>query len=320
MKVSVVMPTFRRPDLLARCLEALAAQTLDHASFEVLVCDDADQPEIGSLVNGFAARTGIAFRYLPVRGRHGPAAARNLGWRAAKAPVIAFTDDDTVPDPKWLELGLASLPNTVAAGQGRIVVPVPAVPTDYELNTSHLGHAEFATANAFVRRPALEAVGGFDERFAAAWREDSDLQFSLLEHGYDVVQLLSAVVIHPVRPAGWGVSLRQQRGNFWEALLYKKHPRLYRARIRNNPPFFYITAVSTLALSLGLAMAGEGAIAATFAGAYLLMAVLFSIERLQNTARDARHVTEMLVTSALIPPVALYWRLRGAIRHRVLFA
>ena len=68
------------------------------------------------------------------------------------------------------------------------------------------------------------AIGGFDERFPEAWREDSDLQFTLLEQGYTIKPAPQAVVTHPVRPAPWGVGLKMQRKSQFEALLYKKHP------------------------------------------------------------------------------------------------
>src|SRR5690606_10619854 len=103
--------------------------------------------------------------------------------------------------------------------------------------------AEFVTANCFVRRTVLEAVGGFDERFRAAWREDSDLHFVMLERGLKLMKVPAAVVVHPVRPARWGVCLRIQRKSQYDALLYKKHPELYRRRIGPNRPRDYYAIV-----------------------------------------------------------------------------
>jgi GT2 family glycosyltransferase len=54
-----------------------------------------------------------------------------------------------------------------------------------------------------VRRSALIEVGGFDERFKRAWREDSDLQFALLDKGR-IARCEEAVVEHPVRAEAWG--------------------------------------------------------------------------------------------------------------------
>src|SRR4051794_15879792 len=99
MRVSVVIPTYRRPDLLGRCLGALGGQDFDPLEYEIIVADDAASDATRRQVEAFAATTRARVVYAPVAGAHGPAAARNVGWRAAAAPVIAFTDDDTIPDP-----------------------------------------------------------------------------------------------------------------------------------------------------------------------------------------------------------------------------
>src|SRR5262249_29297263 len=140
-----------------------------------------------------------------------------------------------------------------AAAAGRIRMPLPVRPTDHERNEADLEQAEFVTANCFVRREVLEVIGGFDERFASAWREDSDLHFTLLERGYTIAAAPDAIVVHPVRPAGWGVSLSQQKKTQYNALLYKKHPQLYRQRIQASPPLHYYAA-SVAILLLGIAL------------------------------------------------------------------
>jgi hypothetical protein len=127
-------------------------------------------------------------RYIALTGAHGPAAARNAGWRGARGAILAFTDDDCIPDPGWLRAGLSAFTGDVAGADGTIVVPLPERPTDYQRDTAGLAGAEFATANCFYRRDVLAAVGGFDERFSMAWREDSDLFFALLERGYEVAR------------------------------------------------------------------------------------------------------------------------------------
>src|SRR4051794_22427638 len=232
MFISVVIPTYRRPDLLARCLTAVTAQDVDRAEYEVIVADDAADDATRRQVEAVAAAARPAVRYVAVTGAHGPAAARNRGWHAARGDVIAFTDDDTIPDLGWLRAGLAAIAAGADAAAGRTGVPLPPVPPDYERNESGLGQSEFITANCFVRRDALKTLGGFDERFTAAWREDSDLQFALIERGARVAAAPAAVVVHPVRPARWGVSLRLQWKSQFDALLFRKHPQLFRDRIR----------------------------------------------------------------------------------------
>ncbi|CAG9179174.1 glycosyltransferase family 2 protein [Cupriavidus respiraculi] len=320
--ISVVVPTYRRPDLLRRCLEALCAQDLEGQPYEVIVCDDGCQREVEDVVRELASASvhGV-LRYTPVPETQGPAGARNLGWRMARSPVVAFTDDDTIPDRHWLREGLAAMAASPQSSgmSGRVVVPLPARPTDHERDTGGLATAEFVTANCFVRREALLRIGGFDERFTRAWREDSDLQFRLMELAGPIGRAERAVVTHPVRPARWGSSIAAQAKVYYDALLYKKHPRLYRTRIRPVPPWNYYVTVLALLVSLGAGLAGEPSVAVPALGVWAAFTLWFWLRRLRGAALTPAHVAEMFVTSILIPPLSMYWRLRGALDFRVAF-
>jgi len=323
--VSVVLPTFHRPVLLERCLRALLAQTLAPQRFEILVVDDGHDDLTREQVQAIAAQLPAPrVRYLRADSGRGPAVARNFGWRQAQAPCVAFTDDDTRPEPDWLAEGLATLREhgdwVAAAGQVRVPCEGDASrrPTDHELMTRGLETAEFVTANAFVRREALQRIDGFDERFRRAWREDSDLQFRLQALG-PVGRAPRAVVCHPVRPEAWGVSLRQQRNVFFDALLHRKHPGLYRHRIRATPPWDYYAIVALTVAAPLLAVAGRPRGAATAFAAALLLIVRLALRRLSRTSLAPSHVWEMLATSAAIPFLSVYWRLRGAWHFRTPF-
>ena len=320
-RVCVVVPTYQRRELLARCLAALAAQSLTPAEYEVVIADDAASDATRQQVEEFAARVAFTVRYLPVTGRHGPAAARNAGWRAARAPLIAFTDDDTIPQPEWLASGTGALVRDaeLAAVTGQVIVPLPPAPTDYERNESGLETAEFVTANCFCRRDILEEVGGFDERFTAAWREDSDLHFRLLERGSKLRKAPEAVVVHPIRPAPWGVSLRMQRKSLFDALLYKKHPTLYRKHIRPLPPLDYYGMAAAVVGVIVAAFWGAPLVYFTAAVAWVILLGRFLIRRLHGTSHAAAHVLEMIVTSLLIPFLSIFWRLYGALKFHVWF-
>lgn len=321
--VSVVVPTCGRLDLLDRCLDALTRQTLDASSYEVIVVDDAPSHNTLHLVAGWRARTalrGPRLAYVANAGPHGPAAARNRGWRAAQAPIIAFTDDDTVPAADWLANALAAFGAEVDALCGRIEMPLPARPTDYQRDARRLETAEFVTANCFCRKGVLEALDGFDERFTAPWREDCDLHFRLLGINARLARAPQALVVYPVRPAPWGVSVLQVRKIVFDALLYKKHPRLYREKIQDAPRWDYYAIVAAL-LAGGAALAAGNTVLAALAGAaWLTLTARFCARRLAGTAKTASHVAEMIITSILIPPLAVFWRIAGAIRYRVRFA
>ena len=126
-------------------------------------------------------------------------------------------------------------------------------------------------------------------------------------------------MIHPVRPAPWGTSLKQQRKSQFNALLFKKHPDLYRQRIQSRPPVNYYAAVGSLAvLALGGALR-RPAVAVSGAATWTAITAAFCRRRLQRTSRHPSHVAEMVVTSAVIPALSVYWRVRGALRFRVPF-
>ncbi len=320
--VSVVVPTCKRRDLLARCLEALLAQDLEPSRYEVIVADDEASARTCDLVSAFAPRAcarGVRIRYVAVKETQGPAAARNRGWRMAEGGIIAFTDDDCIPESGWLSAGVAAFAAGADGVAGRVVMPLPDKPTDYERNAGGLEKAEFVTANCFYRKSALERVGGFDEQFREAWREDSDLFFTLLEQGARLEFCREAVVRHPVRPGPWGISLQQQRKSMYNALLYKKHPQLYRRRLPSPFRWSYYAGVSTLIAGLGGAAQRNIPLAAAGLLGWALLTAEFCARRLRHTSRRPAHIAEMVVTSALIPALSVYWRLRGALRFRVLF-
>ena len=321
LDVSVVVPTWRRPDLLRTCLDALVRQDCDPARYEIIVCDDGPDDATRATVEAFSAGhlpRGLAIRYVPVTATQGPAGARNAGWRAARAPLIAFTDDDTQPASGWLRAGVAALERADAAA-GRIVVPLGDAPTDYERDAGGLARAEFATANAFVRRTRLAQTGGFDERFTAAWREDSDLQFMLMNVGAQVVRADDALVVHPVRPARWGVSLAQQKKSRYDALLFRKHPQLYRQRIASGPPLLYYAILCAALWVLVALLFDRPDVAAVACAVWLALTAGFCVRRLRGTRRSVAHIAEMAWTSVWIPFLSIYWRLNGAVRYRVWF-
>jgi len=321
IKCSVVIPTYRRPELLARVLDALAHQTLPPDEFEILVCDDACSEETRAQVAEYAASQAVPVAYLSAATpRRGPAAMRNVGWRAARGAIIAFTDDDTIPEPDWLQQGLIALGDDAAdAASGHIVVPLPDDPTDYERDAARLEGAGFVTANCFCRRDVLQSLGGFDPRFRAAWREDSDLFFNLIAHGFDVVYAMDAVVVHPVRPAPWGVSLDMEAKNVFDALLYKKHPALYAQFIRPDRPYLYYAILLGLAMSVAGVMLDAPRLTLAGLAAWLLLTTALVLRRLRATRRTLSHVSDVVVTSLFVPLLSVYYRIRGGVAFRVAF-
>ncbi len=291
MRVSVVVPTFKRPMLLARCLEALLAQDFASIEYEVIIVDDAVSDQTRCQVEQYAKRAeirGHTIRYFAATNSHGPAAARNIGLYASYGEIIAFTDDDCIPSPGWLKGGVMALTDDVVAVAGHIIVPLLPAPTDYEYNASSLAYSEFVTANCFVRRSALISIGGFDERFTAAWREDSDLIFTLQELGAHCIAAQDAVI-------------------------------LYRQKIQATPPWHYYAIVCALLVIMIGAISESLLLVCIALGTWIYLTCRFCLERLQYTSHTPSHITEMIVTSFMIPLLAIFWRLRGAIKFRVFF-
>jgi hypothetical protein len=105
----------------------------------------------------------------------------------------------------------------------------------------------------------------------------------------------------------------------FDALLYKKHRRLYRQRIRRAPRLDYYAAVVTLLATVAALAAAAPEIGFAAAALWLALTVRLAARRLAGTQREWRRVAEMLVTSAAIPPLAVFWRVVGAVRYRVVF-
>ena len=256
----------------------------------------------------------------------GPAAARNVGWRASDAPWVVFVDDDVVPTETWLEdlhTDLVAAPLDVVAVQGRVTVPLPTDrrPTDWERNVTGLESARWITADMAVRRSALEKVGGFDERFPRAFREDLDLALRLQAEGGKLT-VGRRRVLHPVRPAPWWISLRLQAGNRDDALMTALHGRKWMdgAAPRGRRRRHMATTACALTALASVAFRRPAVARAALAGWAVGTAEL-AWARIAPGPRTPREVASMLATSAALPPVATWHWLAGlAARRRLLQA
>ena len=312
---TVVVPTIGRPSLDA-LLDALAAAPGPRPAELVLVDDRPTGPPLTP------ERPGLPPVRVVRTGGGGPARARNLGWRTARTPWISFLDDDVVPDADWyacLAADLADLPADVAGSQGRVRVPLPADrrPTDWERGTAGLATASWITADLAYRRAALAAVGGFDERFPRAFREDSDLALRVMDTGGRLVRGERRIT-HPVRPTDRWTSVRVQAGNADDVLMRRLHGPGWRQRadaaLGRRPQHTAVTAAAVAAV--GLAVAGRPRAAALAAAGWLAGTAEFARVRIAPGPRTRDEVTTMVATSAAIPPLATFHWLRGVVQHR----
>jgi len=305
----IVVPTVGRSSL-SRLLEALAPQLAGKRA-RVFVVDDRRQASAPLSLPEFVTT---------VRGPgRGPAAARNVGWRAAGAEWIAFLDDDVIPAADWverLEADLQGLPAGVAASQGRLRVPLPSSPpTDWQRDVAGLEGARWITADMAFRREALAAVGGFDQRFAGAYREDADLALRLLSAGWQITRGERANS-HPVPPAGFWASVGRQRGNADDVLmraLHGRHWRRWAGAARGRRRRHLLTA-GALAGTTAAAVAGKRRAATTLAAAWLGASAELAVARIAPGPRTVGEVSRMAVTSAVLPLAASAWWAAGIAR------
>jgi HAD superfamily hydrolase (TIGR01662 family) len=313
---TVVVPTMGRASLsvlLDRLEENAAASDTD---LPVVLVDD--RPDGGTLADD-------AWPHLEVRvlsgGGRGPAHARNLGWRAARTPWVSFLDDDVVPDHDWLERladDLVAAGPEVGASQAQLRVPLPRDrrPTDWERCTAGLESSQWITADMSCRRSVLAAVGGFDERFPRAYREDADLGLRIAQR-WEITRG-SRWVTHPVRPADDWVSVRTQAGNADDILMRRLHGSDWKDRA-GAPPGRRTRHLLTSGAGLGSVVAlvgGRRAASAALAAGWLAGTTEFFLARALPGPRDRDELRRMAVTSAAIPFAAGWHTLRGLLRNR----
>jgi glycosyltransferase involved in cell wall biosynthesis len=333
-RYDVVVPTLGRRSL--RDLIAALATGPGPLPGQVVLVDDRPEPvrELRPLLAGpetlwtgdpvlETVPPSLAGRIVVVAGpAAGPAAARNHGWRSTTAPWVAFLDDDVVPSGDWrarLAEDIAAAPADLAGSQGQVRVPVPAGrrPTDWERNLEGLERARWATADLAYRRTALASVGGFDERFPRAYREDADLGLRLTRAGWRI-EPGRRRTSHPVRPADALVSVRLQAGNADDVLAFALHGRGWREAAGvpagRRPRHLAITAAGVTGVA-GLLLRRRR-LAAAGLGSWLAGTAELAWARIAPGPRTPAEVATMVGTSTLLPAAAsLHW-LGGIVRHR----
>ncbi len=234
-RVSVVVATRGRPEALTTCVSALVGQEPPEGGIEIVVVDDGDGlPHLPATVVALAGDGS------------GPAAARNLGAKAARGAVLAFTDDDCVPSPRWaheLDAAVRAHPGAGVAGVTLNGLPddVFAIGSQLVLDASHThfaveGKPRFvASCNLALPAAAFHELGGFDRSFRHA--EDRDLCARWHASGRSFVWAPGAQVVHR-RTMGTASFISQHAGYGRGA--YALHRRMSGSGLVPSPqPGFY---------------------------------------------------------------------------------
>jgi GT2 family glycosyltransferase len=230
--IAVVVASHDRALRLRWLLNALEDQDLD--GFEVIVAHDSADGTEAVLRDHPLARAGAlrALSFPP--GSAGPAAKRNAGWRAAAAPLVAFTDDDCRPPRDWLGRALQA----ARAAPGAVVQGATEPDPDERNVLFRAAHVLTQrveppdpwgqTCNIVYPRALLERLGGFDEALPVAAGEDTDLALRARAAGAPLVAAPDMRTYHAVDPVTLAEALRQAWR--WQHMPYvaARHPEIRR--------------------------------------------------------------------------------------------
>lgn len=224
-RLSVVVPTRDRYATLVPCLRQLAAgaQTLSPDNYQVIVADDG---------NADATRAMLAVEFpdvVVVPGpRRGPAANRNAGAKAAGGEWLVFTDDDTLPDARWLE-EIVAASDGVEVVEGRTTCSAGLRSPREHAPVNETG-GWWWSCNIAVRRDIFERLAGFDERYEIPHMEDVDFRERARANGIRSRFAPRAVVDHPPRRERWGTAWGPvHRAELVHAAIHQRPVGLFRA-------------------------------------------------------------------------------------------
>ncbi len=254
---SVIIPTYRRPEALRVCVQALSALDYPREGFEVVIVDDGGAVPLQPLLEPVARDLHMKVVWQP---NAGPAAARNFGASHAKGNILAFTDDDCEPASHWLQAFAAKFEATDGAlvggrtvnalhknpyaGASQLIIDV--VYAHY--NRDPLDAQFFASNNMAIPADRFRALNGFDANFRTS--EDRDLCDRWRAKGFSLQYAAEAVISHAhhlTLRSFWAQHAGYGRG----AWLYHT-ARAHRGTGRFRPDWEFYRALLRSPLSKGL--------------------------------------------------------------------
>lgn len=259
--VSVIVPTHDRARFLPELMASLEAQTVAPANFEVVVVDDASTDDTWEVLRRLVSATPLRLLAARADGNRGPAAARNLAASLARAPAFAFTDDDCLPTPGWLDAIAAGLRDADVV-QGRTLPrPSEQVGAGPWARTVWITGATqlYETCNIGWRRETFERLGGFAAGRPDAptgtrehFGEDAELGWRSIADGGRTAYRPGALVHHRVHPGTFADWLAERLRLRLFPDLVRRAPGLRRA-MRFGVFLSWDTALFDLALAGGVA-------------------------------------------------------------------
>lgn len=306
IELSVVVPTYQRPGRARRLVEALGRQDVEPSRWEVLVVDDASGADVALELDRLGFVGSARCRVIHRSANGGPAAARNDGARAAAGAVVAFIDDDCVPDPGWVRAWLDLFAANPRLGVAQGLTERPAGPlgtwTMYREITWQTPW--FEGCNIAYRRDVLLGAGGFDEE-VRWYGEDTSAGWRVLESGAERDFAPRARVLHDLEERGlwWRIRHGYLERNL--VALALEHPGL-RSEGLWRPWAFRVESVT-------FPLAVVGALAAGRRKGFAVLCVPHLVRRRGWVLRPRRAGGEIAIDAA-----QLAGHLAASLRHRKL--
>jgi glycosyltransferase involved in cell wall biosynthesis len=257
LRVSVVIPTYKRPDQVRNAVRSVFNQDLDKSAYDLFVVDGSPDDSVADVMRELLPQAPCRVRYIRKK-PEGPGASRNVGLQESSAPILAFMDSDCAATPGWLRAALDAVDDRVGIVQG-------AVQPDPQKKFGVFSHSLlidretyfYETANVFYRRECFQEVGGFMQDWLPRARrivggEDVDMAWRVKRKGWKTRFRQDALVYHDVTTApvwDW-IWLRPLlimpflKGRYPEI-----EPCFYRKYFYNKAQAFLLMGLSGLALT-----------------------------------------------------------------------
>jgi GT2 family glycosyltransferase len=205
--ISVVIATKDRASYLARAIDSLVAQA-GAPPFELIVVDNGSTDATPDVARAASGRLSLTYVAEPEPNR---GAARNRGIARASGELVLFVDDDVWLPARFLAAHAAAHDGATPRAVSGPIINVPSYDARPKAKPSNYSRAFFCTCNVSLPRAALEAVGGFDERFRLYGWEDTELGLRLRESGVTRAFAWDAYLYHIKPPAADTLEVAMRR-------------------------------------------------------------------------------------------------------------
>ncbi len=191
--ISIIVPTYNQRESLRALIIALQKQS--YQNFELVLVDNGPDRRNFEHVNQVLKDLSYTAKVIQTTKNIGPGGGRNLGVKHAQYPILAFTDDDCIPDMNWVE----SISNAFDKKDVEIIFGkvYSAIPSNRPyIHAFDLSGKVFGSGNCAISKDLFIKVGGFDT-FLNTWAEDFEFGKRLEIQGNNPVYIESMLIDHP---------------------------------------------------------------------------------------------------------------------------